>query len=111
MTSTRGQSGHRPPEAGRGWDGGDRAGGQRGVEHGPVVAGRRYIVRSVGVEQGGEVLEMVAAGTELAKAAAVHRDVVGRAVVVDLEQGLEACEPDRLDVDRAGPRRELLDVG
>lgn len=63
------------------------------------------------MEQRGQVLDLVAAHPELAEPPAVHRDAVRRAVVVDAEQGGEAAEADRLDVDRARVERELLDIG
>src|SRR4051812_16099517 len=70
-------------------------GGYRGI----VVARRRDVVRGVGVKQRGQVLDLAAAALLLALAAAVDRDPVRLAVLVDLEQLTQRAEPRRLGVD------------
>ena len=77
------QARRKPVAAGPGGSGlAGRSGGRRVG----VVAARRGVVRAVGVEQRGEQLDLAACDTELAHAAAVHRQAVGFAAGVDLEQ-------------------------
>ena len=69
-----------------------------------VVGRRRRVVRRVRVEERGEVLDLPAARAELELAAAVDRDACLGAVVVRVEEPLDAPEARRLEVER--PRRE-----
>src|SRR5688500_18531990 len=92
----------RPPaESGGLGVGRERARGQAGLGLERVVPGRRDVVRRVGVEERGEVLDLPAPGAELVLAAAVRAHAPLGAEVVALEQGLEAAEARRLEVDGA----------
>src|SRR4051812_34358714 len=57
-----------------------------------VVAHRGEVVRTIGMEQRSEVLELSASRTLFEHAAAVRADPVRRAVVVRLEQPSDAAE-------------------
>ena len=76
-----------------------------------VVLLRRDVVRRVGMEERGEVLDLAAARPELELAAAVDLDPVRRAVVVEVEEPLHAAEARRLRVEAARRPLERLDVG
>src|SRR5215211_5253577 len=58
-----------------------------------VEARWRAVVRRIGMEERGQVLDLTAADLELALTAAVDRDPVVRAVLVDGEQLLQRAEP------------------
>src|SRR5438093_353865 len=81
--------------------------GHRGV----VVAGGGDVVGGVGMEERREVLELAAAHSLLSLTAAVDRDLLAPAVLVDGEELAQRAEARRLRVDR--PRRPIegLDVG
>src|SRR5256886_3978491 len=89
----------------------ERAGWKAFARLGVVVRARRHVVRRGRVEERGEVLDLPPAGPELEHAAAVERDALLLAVVVEVEQLAEEAEAGRLAVER--PRRpgEPLDVG
>ena len=83
---------------------GQRALRQAGPRAAVVVLLRRDVVRRVGVEERGEVLDLAAAGPELELAAAVERDPALVAGVVEVEQVAHRAEAGRLRVEAA--RRE-----
>src|SRR5512134_2738457 len=66
-----------------------RAGRQPRLLAGRVVAGRRRVVRGVGVEDRRQVLDLPAARAELPLAATVGADVAVGAVVVGCEQSAQ----------------------
>src|SRR5688572_28476723 len=88
-----------PAEPGWGRLGRQRAGRMPRLGRVGVVAGRRHVVGSVGVEDRGQVLDVAAARSELPLAAAVGADVAVGAVVVGREQLPQRPEARRLDVD------------
>jgi len=63
------------------------------------------------VEERGEVLDLPAARAELELAAAVDRDACLGAVVVRVEEALDAPESRRLEVERAWREGQADDVG
>ena len=63
------------------------------------------------MEERREQLDLAAADAELELAAAVERDPVLVAAVVELEEPLERAEPRRLGVEAARRERQRLDVG
>src|SRR5205823_4390792 len=75
-----------------------------------VVSAGRDVVRTVRVEERGEVLDLAAAGAELELPAAVEPDSLGLAAVVELEQPAEAADAGRLHVEVARRERQRLDV-
>src|SRR4051794_9789337 len=91
-----------PPAEPRGLEFGlERAAGQAGLGIQRVVARRRDVVRRVGMEQRGQVLDLPATGPELVLPAAVGSHPALLAEVVGLEERADAAEPRRLEVDRA----------
>src|SRR5215207_8444290 len=100
-----------PAEAGLAEGGLERAGGQAGRGAGRVVAGGGGVVRGIGVEDRGQVLDLAAAGPQLPLPAAVAPDVPLLAVVVGGEQLAERPEARRLDVDHLRRPGLALDVG
>src|SRR6266540_1705490 len=77
---------------------------------GGVESPGRDVVGRVRVKERREVLDMPPAGPQLPLPAAVGGDVVGRTVVVCVEQAPDAPEPRRLDVDRARWPGSVFDV-
>src|SRR5699024_9613087 len=90
--------------------GDERAFGDVGEWFGVVVPARRDVVRSVGVKQQSERLDMLAADIEFELAAAVGLDVVCGAVSDGIEQGLDGGKPGGLDVEPARCERQRLDA-
>ena len=89
----------------------ERARRQPGLGARGVVARGSDVVRGVGVEDRGQVLDLAAAGAELPLAAAVGADPVLVAVVVGREELVQRAEPRRLDVDHLRRPWLRLDVG
>src|ERR671917_1343243 len=79
----------------------ERAGGQAGLGIEGVVARRGDVVGRVGMEEGGQVLDLPAAHAELVLAAPVCAHPALLAEVVRVEQRAQAAEPRRLEVDGA----------
>src|SRR5918999_128566 len=90
--------------------GGQRALGQARLGFEGVIPGWRDVVRRVGVEERGEVLDLAAARPELVLAAAVGAHPALLAEVVALEQRLDAAETRRLEVDGSRQHRRGEDV-
>src|SRR5437868_6057899 len=76
-----------------------------------VVAAGSHVVRRIGVEERGEVLDLSTANAELEHASAVKPYSAVRAVVVEVEQLMNEAEARRLHVQRAGLESEAFDVG
>src|SRR5699024_12009486 len=85
--------------------GDERAFGDVGVWFGVVVPARRDVVRSVGVKQRSERLDMLAADIEFELAATVELDVVFEAVSDGIEQALDGSKPGGFDVEPARDRK------
>src|SRR5262245_49450198 len=100
-----------PAEAGRGGRRRQWAGRQTRAQLLFVELPRRDVVRRGGVAEGGEVLDLPAAGAELGLAAAVRADVVGRAVLVGRQQIAQAADSRGLEVDAPGAVSQRLEVG
>src|ERR687898_3327751 len=100
-----------PAEAGLARDGIHRAGGHAVRDRRIVVAGGRHVVGRVGMEQGGEVLDLPPTWTYLALPAAVDRDPLAIAVVVHRQHLAQRAEPRRLRVDRLRLALQAFDVG
>src|SRR5919201_3986868 len=83
---------------------------QAGPWLGIVVGARRDVVRAVRVEQRRQVLDLPAARAELEHPAAVERDAVRLAVLVEGEQLSEETEARGLRVEGAGREYQLFDV-
>src|SRR6266568_3773995 len=75
-----------------------------------VVFARCDIVRTAGIEERGEHLDVPAPDTELELAATVHLDPACRAVLDALQQPLRGAEAGRLDVQPARLHRQSADV-
>src|SRR5689334_15010693 len=71
-----------PAKARRGGHRLERAGGQPGLRAGGVVSRRGDVVGGVGMEEGGQILDVPATRSELPLAAAVGADALVVAVVV-----------------------------
>src|SRR6266516_1073113 len=76
-----------------------------------VVAGGGDVVGRLGVEKRGQVLDLAAPGPHLSLTAAIDRDSLAVAVLIDGEQLAQGAEPRRLRVDRPRLALERLDVG
>src|SRR5215207_9913550 len=87
-----------PPETGFGRHRLEWARRQTRLGAGGVVAGWRDVVRGVGMEDRGEVLDVAPAGPELPLAAPVRPDPVLVTVVVGGEELAEGSKAGRLDV-------------
>ena len=86
--------------------------GSSGGQRFEVVDRRRDVVGRVGVKERREVLDLPAADAELRLPAAVQRDPLARAVVVEVEQRPQAAEARGLGVERArreGQREDVRD--
>src|SRR5690606_22983656 len=88
-----------------------RAGGQARGHRGIVVTGRSDVIRSIGMKQGRQVLDLATSLADLPLATAIHLDPAAFAVVVGVEQGTNAAEPGGLDVDRLRRYLQCLDIG
>src|SRR4051812_8457464 len=76
-----------------------------------VVAGRRDVVRGVGVKQRSEVLDLLTSDTQLALATAVDGDSLALAILIDREELFQGAEARWLGVDRRRLVLEALHVG
>src|ERR1041384_599757 len=99
-----------PAEASRGQSRLQRAGWQARRRVGFVVSARGGVVGRVGVEEGGEDLDLAAADAGLPLAAAIGADAALGAVVVGLAEVAQAADPRGLDVDHLRLPGQRLDV-
>src|SRR3954451_5742662 len=99
-----------PPESRRVWLRPERRARKAAVRMLKVEFRGSEVVRGIGMEQRGQVLELPPPGPQLVHAPAVGADAVGDAVVIGLEQPADTAEAGGLEVEDAWSPGQRLDV-